>query len=80
MSERQKMLGQHVELRQERAKNARACEALRDSLRSLLPVAGDISTVDRDTMLDTAAALHGALADLEVKDKGLAILRRELGI
>lgn len=80
MGERQAMLGRHVELRRERARDARACEALRDALRALLLPLGGVEETDRDAVLDTAAALHGTLTELEVKDKTLAVLRRELGI
>lgn len=79
MSERQAMLGQRVELRQKRQRQSVNCEALRDKLRGLLPVALDVAALDRDAVLDTAAVLHSALAELEICERQMKILNRELG-
>lgn len=79
MSERQALLGHRVEVRQQRLRQELNCEALRDRLRSLLTPLFDIRQIQRDAILDTAAVLHTELGELEVMDRKIAILDRELG-
>ena len=79
MNERQALLGKRVELRQQRSRNAAACEGLKTGLRRLLDPVVEPHELDRDAILDTAASLHGALSELAVIDNKLAILNRELG-
>ncbi|MDL2272241.1 hypothetical protein LJC23_04325 [Desulfovibrio sp. OttesenSCG-928-I05] len=80
MGERQEMLGRHMELRQARSRCELACEAMRDKLRVLLPVGEGVERLDRDAILNTAAALHSQLAQIAEQDIRLAALGRELGI
>lgn len=79
MSERQSMLGDRVELRQKRQRQAVTCTALKDTLRALLGPAVEPDELDADAILDAAVSLHSELADLAVLDKKLSILNRELG-
>lgn len=79
MSERQTLLGKRVELRQLRSRRAAACDALKIRLRKLLDPVKEPHELDADAILDTAASLHGELAETAVLDKKLAILNRELG-
>ena len=79
MSERAENMGRQVLLRQERQRLAAEGEALRDSLRRLLPLAEDVGGLDREKILCAAVALEQSLLELAVIDKKLAILSRELG-
>lgn len=79
MSERQILLGHRVEIRQQRLKRELNCEALRDKLRSLLTPVQEVQELERDAILDAAAVLHTELSGLELLDKKIAVLDRELG-
>ena len=79
MSERAENMGRLVELDRTRKRLAAECEALRDSLRRLLPLAEDVSALDREKILTSAVALDQSLLELAGVDKKLAILNRELG-
>lgn len=79
MSERVENLGRREELRRDRLRLVAKCEALRDSLRGLMPIASDVADIDCDKMLNTAVALDQGLAELARINKQLAILNRELG-
>ena len=79
MSERQLMLGHRVELRQQLQRRTVNCEALRDKLRGLASAALDAHELERDAVLDTAAALHAELGELMLVAKKLSVLGKELG-
>lgn len=79
MSERHAMLGRRVELRQLRQRRAAGCDALKTKLRKLLDPVKEAHELDRDSILNTAALLHGDLCELALVDKKLDILKRELG-
>ena len=79
MSERARMLGERVEIRQKRQRVGVNCSALRERLRSLLSPALTETDMDRDAILDTAAVLHSELGELEILSAKLAVLNRELG-
>lgn len=79
MSERTQYMGQRVELRQQRQRVALDCEALRDRLRLALPLAEEVSAIDREVVVNAAMALHDRLGELQGIDRKLAILNRELG-
>lgn len=79
MSERARMLGERVEIRQKRQRVAVNCSALQERLRSLLSPALSLTDMDRDAILDTAVVLHTELGELEVLSAKLSVLTRELG-
>lgn len=79
MSDRQAMLGHRVEVRQQHQRRAVNCEALRDKLRGLASATLEAHELDRDAILDTAAALHAELEALLILARKLAVLTKELG-
>lgn len=79
MSERSRMLGERVEIRQRRQRMAVGCSALRERLRELLSPVLEPDEMDGNAILDTAAALHSELGDLEMLSSKLVLLNRELG-
>lgn len=79
MSERARMLGERVEIRQKRQRVAVNCGALQERLRSLLSPALAGADMDRDAILDTAVVLHSELGELEILSAKLSVLNRELG-
>ena len=79
MSERARMLGERVELRQKRQRVAVNCTALRERLRALASPALAAGEMDRDAILDTAVVLHTELGELQLLGAKLDILNRELG-
>jgi hypothetical protein len=80
MSNRQQMLGQRVELRQRLLRSRAECEALRERLNRLLGTPADaVEILVRNDILDTAAALHTSLGELEELNRMVGVLNRELG-
>jgi hypothetical protein len=80
MRERHEMLGEHAELKPKRLRLRIECEALRDKLRSALPVHEDVDTLDGETVLNTAIALQTSLAELAGLNRKFAILEQQLGL
>ena len=79
MSERAETLGRRVELRQQRARLVAECEALRDSMRRLLPLEEEVSALEQEKILTTAVALNQSLLELAETNKKLHVLNRVLG-
>ncbi|WP_027188218.1 hypothetical protein [Desulfovibrio cuneatus] len=79
MSERIQNLGLRTELRQTAQRLGVEVEALRDQLRGLLPTHEEPDTLNGETILNTAIALQGRLAELQGYTRKIAILNRELG-
>ena len=79
MSERARMLGERVEIRQQKRRVAVNCSALQERLRSLLSPALEGDDLNRDAILDAAVVLHSELGELAVLSAKLSVLNRELG-
>ena len=79
MSERARMLGERVEIRQKRRRVAVNCSALQERLRALVSPAISAGDLDGDSILETAAVLHAELGALEILSAKLSALGRELG-
>ena len=79
MSERSRMLGERVDLRQRIQRLAVRCDALKDSLRELCSPIKDALELDADKILDTAAGLHAELCDMQALQAKLNVLNREIG-
>lgn len=79
MSERHEMLGQRAELKPERLRLTVECEALRDSLRKLLPVHEEIHALNADKIVTTAIALQNSLVELTGVQRRIDILTQHLG-
>jgi len=80
MRERQEMLGERAELKPKRQRLQVECEALRDRLRSALPVHEDVDALDGQNVLDTAIALASSLEELAAVNKKIKILNDNLGL
>ncbi len=79
MGERNEMHGERVDLISKRQRLRVECEALRGSLRSLLPVHEQVDTLDGERIVDTAIALTTNLHELAGLNKKIGVLERELG-
>jgi hypothetical protein len=80
MRERHEMLGEHADLKPKRTRLRIECEALRDVLRTALPLHEDVDTLDGETILNTAIALQTSLAELAGVNRKITILEQQLGI
>jgi hypothetical protein len=80
MRERNEMLGEHAELKPKRLRLRIECEALRDTLRAVLPLHKEVGDLAGETILNTAIALQSNLAELAGVDRMIAILEEQLGI
>lgn len=79
MSERHEMLGQRAELTGERSRLTVECEAMRDTLRRLLPPHEEVNTLDKDKIATTAIALQNSLGELQGVERKIKILSQNLG-
>ena len=79
MSERHEMLGQRAELKPACQRLTVECEALRDSLRKLLPLHEDVSVLNADKIVTTAIALQTSLGELAGVQRKIYILSQNLG-
>lgn len=79
MSERHEMLGQRAELKPARQRLIVECEALRDSLRKMLPVHEEVSALNADKIVVTAIALQTSLGELAGVQRKIDILTQGLG-
>lgn len=79
MSERHELLGQRAELTGERLRLGVECEALRDTLRKLLPLHEDVDALNADKIVTTAIALQASLIELAGVRRKIDILTQEIG-
>ncbi len=79
MTERLEKMGKRAELRQERTRLETECDALRSSLRRLLPAEEDAGDLNEEKILNTAISLNQSLAELKAIDKKLNVLNDILG-
>lgn len=80
MAERHEMLGQRAELMPQRQRLRVECEALRDSLRSALPIHDEVDALNAEKILDTAIALKTSLDELAGLNRKIGILNGYLGM
>jgi hypothetical protein len=74
------MLGDRAELLPKQKRLQVECEALRDRLRSVLPVHIAVDGLDGDEILDTALAIKQSLSELAEVNRMITILERQLGM
>jgi hypothetical protein len=79
MAERHEMLGQRAELKPQAQRLRVECEALRDRLRSALPIHEEVDSLGGENILTTAIALKTSLDELAGLNRKIDILNRELG-
>lgn len=79
MTERFEKMGKRAELRQERTRLEIECDALRSSLRRLLPVEEDAGELSEEKILNTAISLNQSLVELKAIEKKLNVLNDILG-
>ena len=79
MSERLENIGLRADLRMQKIRIETEVEALRDTLRRLLPKHEDVIELNGEKILNTAIALNTILEELKGIQRKIAILNRELG-
>ena len=79
MSERLENIGLRADLRMQKTRLEAEVEALRDTLRRLLPKHEDVIELNGEKILNTAIALNTSLEELKGIQRKIAILNRELG-
>lgn len=79
MNERMEMLGQRADLKPKYQMLATECEALRDSLRMLLPVHEEVKQLNGDSIAIAAVALQKKLVELNGMKRKIDILTEQLG-
>lgn len=79
MSERLENIGLRADLRMQKIRIETEVEALRDTLRRLLPKHEDVIELNGEKILNTAIALNTSLEELKGIQRKIAILNRELG-
>ena len=79
MSERLENIGLRADLRMQKIRIETEVEALRDTLRRLLPKHEDAVELNGEKILNTAIALNTSLEELKNIQRKIAILSRELG-
>ncbi len=79
MSERLENIGLRADLRMQKTRLEAEVEALRDTLRRLLPKHEDVIELNGEKILNTAIALNTNLEELKGIQRKIAILNRELG-
>ena len=79
MSERLENIGLRADLRMQKTRIETEVEALRDTLRRLLPKHEDAVELNGEKILNTAIALNTSLEELKNIQRKIAILSRELG-
>jgi hypothetical protein len=80
MRERNEMLGEHAELKPKRLRLRIECEALRDKLRTALPLHEEVDSLDGEAILNTSIALQTSLAELAGLNRKITILEQQLGM
>ena len=80
MRERHEMLGERAELKPKQQRLQVECEALRDRLRSVLPLHEEVDALDGQNILNTAIALANSLDELSGINKKIKILENNLGM
>ena len=78
MSERRENIGHREDLRSRRKLVAAEVQALRDSIRAPLPLAGEAHEIDGDHVLSLSLSLKEKADELAGLDRKIAILTREL--
>ena len=79
MSEYLEAVGRREEHKLQQARLVAECEALRDSLRRLLPLGEDVHALDREKILQTALALDQSICELGEIKKKLNVIGEFLG-